>query len=422
MKPRYVRKIPSPRPHARLLRSLFPLLIAMAASPAGAESFEWTGDSGGNWNDAANWSGTASPPRIPGSGDDVIVQGMATYPWTVDYSDASEPVYSSLQIDGNGSNVPVIVVSGRVLRTLDLSVGAEHAAILRLNGSNGAPALFVGHDAIISGNLEQTGGTTSIGHDLLVGSQGSGYYRSSGGTLSVGNDFTIRESSNAWFENNALITVGGNLVLDGPKSGDVYSARLFLYSGSSLTVTGNLIVGNGTSAFAAMVIDGADVVVHGPSGQSVFSVGRGKVGTVDLSSAGTITADTIRIGEGSQSVGTLNQYAGTLITTNSLQIGLEPGSTGALQQQQGGELRVHGDAIVGAAGSAGLYVGNVQRNTAGLTSGKAAIDGNLLVGTQENGTRSIQYCHVCVYGGELDVGGLMVLGGTTTAVGGEGFL
>src|SRR5689334_1681476 len=83
--------------------------VAMSTRPAGAADVTYSGPSGGNWNNPANWSGGA----VPVNGDNVTIPGASPV-LTVNY-DANyvAPGLRTLIVRGN---LPVFRGSGAIVQ------------------------------------------------------------------------------------------------------------------------------------------------------------------------------------------------------------------------------------------------------------------------------------------------------------------
>ena len=169
----------------------------------------WDGAANTNWDDAGNWNSTGITDRIPTDADDVII-----------------PDTSSLNNPTLRQNQPV---QSLVMQTNATVVGAGFKITVHGESSNVA----VDHDGIISGDLDleiQTASATTL--DIT---QASANFR----------DVIINDASCvATLVTNT--TIGRNLTIT---AGELNTTG----TDASLTVTGNVIVGDGSVVGVAKV-------------------------------------------------------------------------------------------------------------------------------------------------------------------------
>ncbi|HLX12426.1 MAG TPA: hypothetical protein VKS81_06395, partial [Bacteroidota bacterium] len=181
---------------------IFLLLVLIAVLGDSASAAIWyRAKATGNWNSTATWDSSAN------NGTSWITTVHTTTP-------------------GNASSDVVFIEGGVTVR---MPSGLGTISIARLDvdsmGSQGSSAAQLS----FSGATANTT-TLAISGDFVT---------SSGGTTGSANPDTI-------FVNGATITVGGNLTIDGVKSGGSRYAfdLLFGSNGGSVTVTGNVTVNN----------------------------------------------------------------------------------------------------------------------------------------------------------------------------------
>ena len=172
----------------------------------------WDGAANTNWDDAGNWNSTGITDRIPTDADDVII-----------------PDTSSLNNPTLRQNQPV---QSLVMQTNATVVGAGFKITVHGESSNVA----VDHDGIISGDLDleiQTASATTL--DIT---QASANFR----------DVIINDASCvATLVTNT--TIGRNLTIT---AGELNTTG----TDASLTVTGNVIVGDGSGSANTAILDG----------------------------------------------------------------------------------------------------------------------------------------------------------------------
>ncbi|NNF02514.1 MAG: hypothetical protein HKN22_07495, partial [Bacteroidia bacterium] len=86
-------------------------LPAFLCSNANADQINWLNNSGGNWNDGANWSGAV----VPGINDTAVITLAGNYTITVDINPTVDRI-----ILGDGVAEPTLLFSSK---TLTLSNG-----------------------------------------------------------------------------------------------------------------------------------------------------------------------------------------------------------------------------------------------------------------------------------------------------------
>ncbi len=205
--------------------SLFSLLLAglLVAAPAIAQpcTTNWTDPLGGDWNDAANWSGLA----VPGPGDDACVTLAGTY--TVSHT-------SGLTIDVN--SITFGAASGT--QTLDTSQGIMIASA----SSVGANGVMEWSDGFLSGGATLTVAGEMVLDGTNFNSRGvvdpGTVLRTEGSVLWTNQEFTLRDGG-IW-ENTSTLTadLGGNTEL----RQDVLNGNLFDNTGTVNVIAGTLFI------------------------------------------------------------------------------------------------------------------------------------------------------------------------------------
>src|SRR5689334_7122189 len=128
------------------------LLLVLGHNLANSAPITWTNTSGGNWNDATNWS----PNHVPGSSDDAIITASGTYTVTLDIS----PTVNSLMLGGN-SGQQTLNTSNNNLTLNNASAVNVNGILALTGGSFSDPGLLT-----VNGQFNWTGG--SIAGELSV--------------------------------------------------------------------------------------------------------------------------------------------------------------------------------------------------------------------------------------------------------------
>ena len=210
----------------------FVTIVILAVSPAAVATAavkNWVaGD--GNWNTPGNWS----PAGVPGAGDDVKIDLNIAVPRTVTYDYPGPPVtLNSLGVNNtSASAIPATLsMAANNLTTGELDVGwsgfggfggsgtfTQSGGVATINAAglyvgvnatdtgtynlSGTAALVASTSEVIgssgTGAFNHSGGTNSVtgANKLYLGlnAGSNGTYAISGGTLSVGNDLVVGDS------------------------------------------------------------------------------------------------------------------------------------------------------------------------------------------------------------------------------------
>ncbi|HEY0256016.1 MAG TPA: autotransporter domain-containing protein [Candidatus Methylacidiphilales bacterium] len=306
----------------------------------------------------------------------------------------------------------------------------------------------IGSLQVNQGNIDQTGGTTTLGTLNLAqagtaynldsgtlqvgganGITGVGTLNLGGGTLQVigsaltttaptvlvtGTTSTINTTDTA----NLAVTlngISGSGSLNKIGSNDLnLDGVSVLGSGSTVNSVANLNVGTVGAPGNLTLNAGSTVVITGQTstGQGQLQIGYGGTGTLNIS-GGTITLRVLSQNIGffvgtdtatNDGVGTVNMSSGTITVNDSAEtggafgaiiVGLDPGCTGFFNQS-GGTVNVNSAAFeVGTFGGVGTYTmtNNASVTVGGATSGTIYIGdsagGNGLLHISDNSTFSV---------------------------------
>jgi len=325
------------------------------------ETAEWDGGGTGNdWTTAANWDPDILPSQrgaalINGTTYTLLETGGAAITnqaniqldagdtgWTLDLTDTSK-VQATRTGAGVGFGPAIATISDAgdtVTRSTDLSIqnaagqSADAAQLDISDGSltlSGASNLILGGTAA-QGNVNQSGGTVSIGGDLKFGAaaneQGGAYHVTNDATLTVtGNvimaDPTVNQAQFYLDTANATIT-GNTITVRSFRVGEAagQTGSLTLDATKTLTCTGWLYAGyNGTGT---LTVDGATVNV-----QAAFAANEG-TGILNINSGNfTITGGEMKGADNAVGNGTINIGVGGGAPTVSVTGGnVEPAEDG----------------------------------------------------------------------------------------------
>jgi autotransporter-associated beta strand protein len=306
----------------------------------------------GNWAGSSNWLAG----NLPGASTDVLVGGGRT----ASISSAVPPVGGNLFVGtGDGNGTLVVAAGGSITAT---------------------GALLLGYDAGRVGTYTQSGGVASFAA-MVVGDEGgatdggASSATVSGGTLAVGSLF---------------VAVGDS----GTTSGSSFSA-----SGGTVTVNGDVVLGEHANAATLSVTGSALVRVAGSIGEGITGGATSTLvldgGTLDLAadgSAGAIAVDNLQLRTGTlRNVQQLNGGA-TLVknTPGTLTIAGANAFTSPLSVSSGtlhvaGSTATGGTSTVSGAGvlrvthAAALGTANVNLSVANADTGRLEVGGGVSI-------------------------------------------
>ncbi len=268
--------------------------------------------------------------------------------------------------------------------------------------------LIAGHQVGSTGTI--SGVSLEVGSDLVIGDAGTGT-----GTVALGNTATVGHDLEVGRESTGVgaLEVGRQTVgMTSPE----------LYSGSSLSVTGNALIGNQGQGTLSMYSGTMSI-----GGRLGIGAGSGGSGSVTLGAATTI-ADAAQLNiSGNLEVGAMGQGQLTILGPSQVTVGgqllLGVGGTGDVSVA-GGSITLGNQATIGGNGSgswqqsagSATFSGSVGLGTAAAGTGSLSLSGGTLSALSLNllttGTLSLT-------GGTMNLGSLALLGGTLTNNGGQ---
>lgn len=330
-------------------RRTMALLSAVAATPliaSAANTDNFIGTSGQNWNTASHWNTTL----VPTTGDtvNIVINPLGQFSVTFDGSYSAATAIGFLTLDGSSTS-GVVLNQGNALESLfsgTETVGNNGIATFNQTAATNSMTgtLFIGNNASGNGTYLLGVGTSLIAPTINVGFNGRGTFTQSGGTVAtstslfVGNNggssgiYTLTGGSvNA---SNATLTVGnnGSAGPPGPSSGSfVQSAGLATFSILNL---GNQSAANGLyslSGTGSLTVGGNEFIANQGTGNFVESGGAhtnntetfignslGSTGSYSLSS-GMLSTQIVSIG--TAGTGSFAQQGGTHSITSNLILG-----------------------------------------------------------------------------------------------------
>jgi len=377
-----------------------------------AESVEWVGGTG-TWDaTASNWSLNVIPSQaavplisgvtkltlLDGGGNNIAnlanaaLAGPEAGNWTLDTSDPTKlradyvgantgfgPVRATISdaADVVSRNTDLVILNaagqGADASQLDISDGS-----LTLNPA-GATDLILG-GAGATGNVNQTGGTVSIGGVLQFGKgnpgDNGGLYRLAGGSLTVngddglGNSVTMPDTSigsAGLYIDGGTLTAAGNILVRGFRVGDAEgsNASYALPDGRTLRAVDDLIVGEYGSA--AMTVGGGGAGAAVTVGDDLFvahadPTAGTTVGSLTINQNSVVNVgDQVRMGGSNGSTSTLTLNGGTLITGGTFVDSDEDGSSSVLNINSGtlsvGGIMYLGDDQTAKTGQSQVNIG-----------------------------------------------------------------
>jgi hypothetical protein len=325
-----------------IIASLFGLILT-ATPPAGAASYTWINNAGGNWNVAANWS----PNGVPGFSDSAAITTTGSYTVTVDDSESIGTL--TLGASTADTTVQTLNVSGGTLTVNNASTGTAQGTLsVSGGGLAGAGALTLAGPlnwtgGTIMGTVQFNGGSVNGGLNLdgaLVNSgtlawNGSLYLfggvltnlgtinmaagtsaTSENGLPDLDNDgqFNVSGSGTSTigipFNNHGMVAVNGG-TLDLADSG-TESNSFTVAAGATLELGGGTFTfnsGSTNSGAGSFTVNGATVNFSGSA--NVTSVLNLSGGTLNLNGSNRITPSAVNVSGGTE------EGSQTLQVTNS---------------------------------------------------------------------------------------------------------
>ncbi|MCR5414291.1 MAG: hypothetical protein K6F50_06140, partial [Kiritimatiellae bacterium] len=383
------------------------LLLALCAAPARANT-EWTGGGAtGDWNDAANWSGSDGSYRVNHA-------EMKGSPVTIAFTNMVD-VRKGIWIENKLSGAVTFTAS-----STDYGIAQASSGDFNLNIGTAADSAYY------SGALAIDGGAYHFANDVKVGigtwrndaygelTLKSGrvevaYWMSLGitsneghtgetGVLNIeGGDFIVGFRDGAEAEGNSRLTLGASKLshgivnqyggtLSSVANGDAhaYYDALVLGGGESATGAynmtggsytarkGDVLLGAGTGSAGSLNISGGSFTMA--TGWFKVATGTSSTGTVYVAGGVLAPQGEIHIAGGTNSVASLD-VAGGLVTNNSYMVlGRTSGGYDAKLLVTGGEVVNNGITTLGS------MAGNGGTALLSMDSGKYTAIGNVFIG------------------------------------------
>jgi T5SS/PEP-CTERM-associated repeat protein len=287
------------------------VLVACRVAPVGATSFSWNVDTGGAFDDSANWDqkGVIDLDGIPDANDVVTFRRGNGVTYTVNFP-------------GVHGTTPVDYVTDRLL------VGS--------NTTSFADALFGAASTYTAVNTT----TAESGRGIIIGV--------------VGGDSAAVLTSRLPTFSGAAATIGDAAGSSGTLN---VTGGVFNVTGSS-SPDDEFIVGNHGNG-TLNVSGGADVNVSGASGDSVVAKYLGSSVTVTVSGSGSTWHSGVALYVGQSGTGTLHIANGGQVESGSTFIAKAGGSTGTATVDGSGSIwTIGGDSYVGYLGTGNLEITN----------------------------------------------------------------
>lgn len=348
------------------------LILAIAAFEAGAAIVAYS--------TTDNWSSktVADDDTVVINNDAVVTVDQDDTMDTLRVNNQSSPVTATLDVSGNYTLNATTKIQLGVNNTgagiITQSTGSVVSPIVQINQSGsgdlsrydisgGALSASTRIDVNNQGALSVSGGTVTT-PDLNVVSGGSANL--TGGTLNMNGTLTVDgavtldgasilssfDGANRTFDGAGSITMNsGTLTMDGTQAGDRIDLNnsLFEVNGGSMTLDGQVLIGNGSAAEFRVVGDAAAISfttlnqqsVVGESGTFRFELDETGVSTIDVASWMHLEAASIVVDGSAYTGGATNILLldavnlATVADTNNISItGFDAGYTVSILQDQ----------------------------------------------------------------------------------------
>jgi len=300
----------------------------LIASAANTDNF--TGTSGQDWNTADHWNTVL----VPGTGDtvNITLSPASAFSVVFDGNYTSPTEISALTVDGS-STVGVSLNQG--------TAGDNLFAVFETIGNTGI------------GTFNQTAAGNSVANDLVLGENTTGqgtYLLGTGANLSAGVTFLGLNGSGTFRQTGGTATIGILYDGDGTGTSGLYS----LSATGTLAVSGSEYVGfYGAGSFVQS--GGA----HTSSTWIYVGYSQGGKGSYTLS-GGTLSPNQISVGY--SGVGTFAQMAGIHSITNFLTVGDQSTGSG-LYTLSGGSLTAPSENIAYSGAGTFIQTGGINTPT-----------------------------------------------------------
>jgi T5SS/PEP-CTERM-associated repeat protein len=385
----------------------------------------WITRTNGLWRTATNWS-SGRPPSLS-LGSSTLITNAVSKTVTIDAATLPTNLFlnsltisappnttNTLKLEDVGTDRPLTLVNGSELKITRGGVLVITNSSLVLTGSFGSGFnVFAGNVTLDSGSIRimEDPGETNITVLVRIG-------RTNAATLTI----------------NGGSMQAGTLLLGDTPFPQYRSQGTARINGGSLSLSGELSVGNGLLGTGTMEVMGGELIVaHNQT--NITRIGDQGAGQMVVSNATVQLAD-VSVARHDGAHGTLTVLSnGVVDLADDLSIGRFSGATGSVVVAGGQLLNLAHPVWVGREGigqltvsnglfrAASLHVAivptNTARGTATLVGGSTMLSSNLLVGSESN-----SFAQMLMAGGSLDVtndantGAVNVPRGTFTFSGG----
>jgi hypothetical protein len=434
---------------------------------------------GGSWSNAAGWTLGGVP--VAGDGAYLSFADGVSRSINYDYTGSAISLYSvTLDLTGgSGTATTALTMSANNLTVSQFEmIGHNGAGLLNQSGGtntvNGPSGLLIGFNPIGNGTYLLSGaGALSVETYEYVGYQGTGTFVQSGGTSTIGNDLDV--GSRAGALGNYTLSGTASLTVSGNEYASFSGVGSFVQTGGTNSVSGDLQMGcnsDGTGSFTltngTLSVGGDEYV--GNNGNGSFNqsggsntsngggglflgAGGGTTGSYTLS-AGSLSIAAYEYA-GLYGTGYFVQSGGTSTVGNDLDVGSRGGDYGSYVLSGTASLSVSGSEYAGYSGvgifnqtggtnNIGVYLGlgfnGDGTGTFNLSGGNLTVQSAEFIGAfgtgtfiQSGGTNSVEngYSIYLAYGGgasgnytlsngTLSVTGNINVGGADNGIGGPG--
>ena len=352
-------------------------VFSLSAGMAIADTFEWTKDDDGDWNDGANWTRTSgtSGRTFPNDSSDVAVLrndisqdravSVPTGGITVDKLEVGDADASdSFIMDGGtvSAGDPAIELFGGAVLQMDSDVSAGNfveitgAGTLVVNGTMSANRVWNLQSTVVridggkmntnNDNLRVFGGTKlEIGNDNFTNAPNGVLIKSSASFGSYGSDRTVDRKFTIWGDDasfdgsnglNLQITAATNLRVP---NGRAKGSPTFIVDTSELTLSGSLglslvsstrtfhrhpvrLTNGGTLELSGTSATGLDLVIDGNGSVLLNNASGSATGSGNNLVVGrqnhVVTSDVVLGGNGSTDSSVIVGAGGTIAPGNSI--------------------------------------------------------------------------------------------------------
>jgi autotransporter-associated beta strand protein len=328
--------------------------------------------------------------------------------WTAD----TEPTATNNAFIG-GSYTGVVTAAGEVAANLFIGHSGTTGTLLQTGGSLGVTNFVLGHSNTAAGVYTMSGGSLTVGVNMIVGAAGAGtaIVHGAGSRIDVVGNIHIGMSNannRAVFQHNAgtvtvaTLSIGELSATEGryTMTGGVLSVGSQIYMGNGninstgrFDVTGGRVdtptIRVGRNGLGLMTVGGnATVSVNGASADVIIGDLSTSTRTNTLFvNGGTLSVGrSIRLGtatSGNPSFGAMYMSGGSVIATGQLIVADTANSTGIVVVSGGNLLSLSGSGIIvgnNAPGIMAVHGGSVTGSIVRLSDNSGAAGSTLLVG------------------------------------------